>query len=182
MRVESVELYRSGGAVYITARVPLVDYKVATVVVDDALQALQNNKKIDLKLEVESPPRSLQANALLWSCLTKIAVAISADKWDVYEECLTRYTDPLILAGGVNKLRELKENFRVVEIIDNCLVNGQKACLYGCYRGSSKLNKKEFSVLLDGVISEMQEMGLETPADQKVKEVIEAYVESESKR
>ena len=182
MRVESVELYRSGGAVYVTARVPSTDYEIATVVVDDALQAIQNGKKIDLKLEVESPPRSLQANALLWACLTDIATAISADKWDVYTECLKRYTKPLILAGGENKYVELKRAYREVEIIDNCLINGQKACLYGCYKGSSKLNKQEFSILLDGVLSEMTEMGLETPADQKVKEVIEAYVESKGER
>jgi len=182
LRVENVELYRSGGAVYITARVPLADYDIATVVVDDALQAMQNNKKINLRFDVESQPRSLQANALLWSCLSKIAIAIAADKWDIYTDCLKRYTTPLILAGGENKFRELKEMYREVEILDNCIVNGQKACLYACYKGSSKLNKQEFSYFLDGVLSEMEEMGLETPSDQKVKEVIEAYVESKDER
>lgn len=173
-------MYSAGGAVYVTARIPAVDRESATVMVDDALQAIQNGKKINLKFEVESEPRSNQANALMWACLTEIALSIAADKWEVYLECLKRYTKPLIIAAGETKFKELKETYREVEVLDNCLINGQKACLYGCYKGSSQLNKRDFSTLLDGIISEMQEMGLETPADQKVKEVIAAYVESKA--
>ena len=44
-----------------------------------------------------------------------------------------------------------------------------------CYFGSSTLDSKEFSVLLDGVISEMKEMGLEIPMQSDLKRVIEEY-------
>ena len=44
-----------------------------------------------------------------------------------------------------------------------------------CYFGSSTLDSKEFSVLLDGVISEMKEMGLETPTSKEMQRAIERW-------
>ena len=37
-----------------------------------------------------------------------------------------------------------------------------------CYFGSSTYDTKEFSVLLDGVISEMREMGIQTPTSEEM--------------
>ena len=44
-----------------------------------------------------------------------------------------------------------------------------------CYFGSSLMNTKEFSVLLDGIISEMKEMGLQTPASRDMQRALEEW-------
>jgi hypothetical protein len=49
-----------------------------------------------------------------------------------------------------------------------------------CYFGSSTYNSKEFSILLDGVISEMKEMGLDTPTDREFKRVIKQMEDREN--
>ena len=48
-----------------------------------------------------------------------------------------------------------------------------------CYFGSSTYNSKEFSVLLDGVVSEMQELGLQPPPSGDMKRSIEALERKE---
>jgi hypothetical protein len=41
-----------------------------------------------------------------------------------------------------------------------------------CYFGSSTYDSKEFSILLNGVISEMEEMGLATPKSEEVERML----------
>ena len=42
-----------------------------------------------------------------------------------------------------------------------------------CFFGSSTYNSKEFSRLLEGVISDMEQMGLERPTDEHLQAIIE---------
>ena len=44
-----------------------------------------------------------------------------------------------------------------------------------CYFGSSTYDTKEFSVLLDGVISEMREIGLQPPPTEEMKRALETW-------
>ena len=50
-----------------------------------------------------------------------------------------------------------------------------------CYFGTSTYNSKELSVLLDGIISEMKEMGLETPSDRELQRIINQMKQNEDK-
>lgn len=52
--------------------------------------------------------------------------------------------------------------FKYYEEIGRGTVNGKEFTHYKIYKGSSQMNSKEFSVLLDGVISECQEVGIAT--------------------
>jgi hypothetical protein len=69
----------------------------------------------------------------------------------------------------------MKLQWRECEVIGEIDINGTKAVQMLCYFGSSTLDTKEFSVLLDGVISEMKEIGLETPTSQDMKRVFEQW-------
>lgn len=107
--------------------------------------------------------RSLNANALLWQCLDKIADELYTDKWEVYLHMLKRYgkfTYAIVPDGAVEKMRSM---WRELEVVGKVDVNGRKATQILCYYGSSTYDTKEFSRLLDGVISEMQEMDIPTP-------------------
>ena len=64
---------------------------------------------------------------------------------------------------------------RECEVIGKVTVNGQEAVQMLCSFGSSTYNTKEFSHLLDGVISEMKEMGLETPLSSDMKRALEMW-------
>lgn len=134
-------------------------------------------RKLSVKAEKYREKRSLDANALLWSCLSKIATATSPplDKWEVYLLMLKRYGKYTYICVKPAVVDAVKKQWRECEVIGEVDINGQKAVQMLCYFGSSTLDSKEFSVLLDGVISEMKEMGLETPTSKEMQRAIERW-------
>ncbi len=135
------------------------------------------DKKLSIKAVQYREKRSLDANAMLWACLGEIATAMTppADKWDVYLQMLKRYGKYTYICVKPNVVEAMKAQWRECEVIGEIEVNGQKAVQMLCYFGSSTLNTKEFSVLLEGVISEMREMGLQTPPSKEMRLVLEAW-------
>lgn len=117
--------------------------------------------------------RSRDANALLWACLGELAGALRSDKWTVYLQMLKRYGQYTYICVKPKAVEAIKKQWRECEEIGHINIDGQDSVQMLCYFGSSTYNSKEFSILLDGVISEMKEMGLETPADRELKRAIE---------
>lgn len=143
-----------------------------------SLQEIEKIKNLD-KLSIEAKKyrekRSLDANALLWACLSDIAMALRTDKWNVYLMMLKRYGKYTYICVKPNVVESVKAQWRECEEIGTININGQEAVQLLCYFGSSTYDTKEMSVLIDGVISEMEEMGLETPESREVKRAIEEY-------
>lgn len=114
---------------------------------------------IDIKQHKEK--RSLRANALLWACLGKIAKILTADPWEVYLMMLERYGKYVYVQVIPAAVDDLQRHWRETRIVGE--TDGMVDCL--CYYGSSTYNSQEFSALLEGVISEMRQMGIEAPGD-----------------
>jgi hypothetical protein len=74
----------------------------------------------------------------------------------------------------------VKQQWRECEEIGKVDINGQEAVQLLCYFGSSTYDTKEFSVLLDGVISEMKEIGLAPPPSKHIKEALDQWEKSHS--
>ena len=138
----------------------------------------QDRDKV-FEIKEHKEKRSNNANKLLWDCLGDIAVALRADKWDVYLMMLKRYGKYTYICAKPNAVEDIKKQWREVEEIGEIDINGQKAVQLLCYFGSSKYNTKEFSVLLDGVISEMKEMGLETPMSEDMQRALKQLERSQ---
>lgn len=132
-------------------------------------------------IEPHREKRSLDANAMLWACMQEIAQAIQTDKWSVYLQMLKRYGKFSYVIVRPEAVEAMKKQWRELEVVGEVDVNGQKGVQLLCYYGSSTYNTKEFSVLLDGVISEMREMGLEPPPDKETKALIEAMERKEKR-
>lgn len=132
------------------------------------------DKDLRLKAVRWTEKRSLNANGLLWSCLDKIATALNTDKWQVYLLMLKRYGKFTYLIVPKGAAERTKEMWRESEEVGDIVVNGRIATQMLCYFGSSTYDTSEFTKLLNGVISEMEEMGIPTPnqeeADRALKE------------
>ncbi len=119
--------------------------------------------------------RSLDANGLLWVCLGQIAEVLRTDKWNVYLQMLKRYGKYTYICVKPNVVDAVKAQWRECEVVGETTINGKEAVQMLCYFGSSTYNTKEFSVLLEGVISEMREMGLQTPASQEMERALKQW-------
>lgn len=131
--------------------------------------------KLNIKAVKHRQKRSLDANATLWLCLGRIANALRADKWDIYLQMLKRYGKYTYICVKPNVVEAVQKQWRECEVIGEVEIGGKKAVQMLCYFGSSTLNTQEFSILLDGVISEMKEMGLETPTTEDMRRSLEQW-------
>ena len=150
----------------------IVSFEIDSRTIDaDSLQ----NVTLEITAKKQRKHRSLNANALLWSCLGKIAAVLRTDKWSVYLEMLKRYGIYTYICVKPQAVEMLKRQWRECEEIGTININGQEAVQMLCYYGSSTYDTKQFSVLLDGVISEMKEAGLETPSEEELRRSIEVW-------
>ena len=112
----------------------------------------------DIKPHRES--RSLTANAYCWALIGKIADSLRAGKDEVYLRMLKRYGQSSIISvlSGIN----LEGIIKYYEEIGKGTVNGKEFTHYRVYKGSSEYDSREMAILIDGIISEAKELGLET--------------------
>lgn len=143
------------------------------------VENIQKCEKLSIKAVQHRAKRSLDANGLLWLCLGRIAEALRADKWDIYLQMLKRYGQFTYICVKPKMVDAVKANWRESEVVGEIEINGQKAIQMLVYFGSSTYDTKEFSVLLDGVISEMKEIGLEAPTSEEMRRSLE-YWEKQS--
>ena len=139
------------------------------------LDKLQNVEKLAIDVKKWRKHRSLDSNGLMWACIGEMAAALRADKWDIYLKMLKRYGKYTYVCVKPDALEDLKHQWRETEVVGDVTINGKKAVQVLCYFGSSTYNTKEFSVLLDGVVSEMQEIGLQPPASEDMKRALEMW-------
>lgn len=146
----------------------------------DALGKLKNHQKLNISISAYRGKRSLDANATLWYCLSEIAGALGADKWDIYLEALKRYGKFTHIVVKETAVEAVRKQWRECEDMGKAWVIGEQGkpvegVQMLCYYGSSTYNTEEFSKLLNGVISEMVEMGLEPPASREVEKALDKH-------
>lgn len=125
--------------------------------------------------------RSTDANALLWHCLGQLAVAMRTNKWQVYLLMLKRYGKYTYILVPPKAVEATQKMWRESEVLNTVNVNGRESVQMLCYYGSHLYDSKEFSVLLDGVISEMEEIGLTPPPSSEMRRAIERMEREEQK-
>lgn len=142
------------------------------------------DKTVDIS--VSRNKRSLDANACLWACLGDIASAIRSDPWDVYLYMLQRYGKYEYILAKPEAVEDLRKQWREIKVVGDRQVwkdgEPQNMIELLCFYGSSTYNTKEFSRLLDGVISEMKEMQLETPDDERIESLMDEWGKEHERR
>lgn len=114
--------------------------------------------------EIKQPKsqRSLQQNKLLWKLVHNIAKATQHDDMDVYCAILEKadaLSDYVITA--IEMEEALRKSFRGVKFIRMQEVNGKECYVYKVYIGSSKMDTKEMTELLDITLQICGDLGIE---------------------
>ena len=115
--------------------------------------------------EVKQPKshRSLEQNRLLWKMIHSIAKETAQDDMDVYCGILEKadaLSDYVITATDMEDA--LRKSFRGVKFIRKQEVNGKECYVYKVYIGSSKMDTKEMTELLDVTLQICGELGIPT--------------------
>ena len=133
------------------------------------------NKDLTITAEAYKDIRSGQANKLLWDCIGKLAKFQNKDKWVVYLEELRKYGQYTYACIKPEAVEAYKEKWRECEEIGELEINGKKAVQLLCYFGSSTYTTKEFAQLLDGVIQDLEDAGLDKPHSKELERAYEQW-------
>lgn len=152
-----------------------ITFEVDTYSVDEINAFNQTSDVLDIIVKPHKKKRSLDANGMLWACLGQIASVLRTDKWEVYLHMLKRYGQYTYICVKPHMVDAMKAQWRECEVVGTIDINGKEAIQMLVYFGSSTYNTQEFSVLLDGVISEMKEIGLQPPASKEMQMALEQW-------
>lgn len=133
---------------------------------------LHNAEKLSIEIKKYRKKRSLDANAYLWVLCGKLAEKIGCPKESVYRQH--------IINAGIYKVAEISENAAdtlikgwqmngigwIAERVDYSLTDG--FVLVNLYYGSSVYNTKQMSRLLDSIIEDCKEQGIQTATPNEI--------------
>ena len=119
----------------------------------------QDKEKI-FEIKEKKKKRSLTANSYYWSLLNQLANVMRMDNQECHFLMLKRYGQYEVVS--IRSDVSLHDYFKYYEEIGKGTVNGKEFTHYKIYKGSSQMDSKEFAILLDGVRSECEEVGIPT--------------------
>lgn len=125
------------------------------------LLKLEMDKLYICEIKQPKSQRSLQQNKLLWKLIHNIAKATYQDDMDVYCGILEKadaLSDYVITA--IEMEDALRKSFRGVKFIRTQEVNGKECYVYKVYIGSSKMDTKEMTELLDITLQICGDLGI----------------------
>ena len=130
---------------------------------------IKDLEKLDIELKPYREKRSLNANNYAWKLITEIANIARADKEDVYLRMLKRYGQSQMisvlaeipLGGYIKYYSEAGES----------TLNGKLFKHYKVYKGSSEFDKAEMAILIDGIVSEAKELGIQTETPEEIEKM-----------
>lgn len=128
------------------------------------------DKELSIEIKQYRAKRSLDANAYCWVLCTKLAGVLGTSKDEVYEEMIQRYS---VLD------KDKDGNYIAITLLEKVPINkvgghwrfvkkNGKFCSYLRLKGSSEMNTKEMSILIDGIVSECKDMGIETESPKEI--------------
>lgn len=126
---------------------------------------LKDCERLSIEIKPYRPKRSLNANSYAWKLIGDIADIMRASKDEIYLEMLKRYGQSEIFS--VLSHIPFGEYVKYYEEAGESILNGKHFTHYKVYKGSSEYDTREMSILIDGIVSEAKELGIqtETPAE-----------------
>ena len=151
-----------------SGRQELVLPLVSRVEIAELKSAVEQGKQLDVEVKPYRKRRSLNANAYMWALLQKLAEALLTSKDEIYIEMLGRYGVFTHIIVQPEAVERIKQEWRLVRELGKGKIGNTEGVQLQCYYGSSGYTTKEMSVLLEGVISECKEAGIETLPDEEI--------------
>jgi len=131
-------------------------------------------KDADVEISVErySESRTRKANAYLWAVITKIGNLLRESKEDIYMDMLQAYGQGGAVSVEERYEEKFKRTYKYHEYLGESTLNGKVFKHYRFWVGSSEYNREEFSILLDGVLQEAKNLGIETKTEEEIQSLL----------
>ena len=121
---------------------------------------LSQDREKTFEVKPYHPKRSLNANAFCWHLCNEMANRLRTSKDEVYQEMLKRYGQSKVIS--VLSEIDISRFVKYYEEIGKGHVEGKEFTHYRCFIGSSEYDSREMAILIDGIVDEAKELGIDT--------------------
>lgn len=135
----------------------------------EAMRFVYGFKPGEYEITKAKQKRSLNANAYAWKLITDIGNALRRDKEAVYLDMLKRYGQSEVVS--VRSDISVKGYFKYYEEAGNGTVNGKPFTHYKVFKGSSEYDTREMSILIDGIVDEATDLGIEAMTPEELERI-----------
>lgn len=149
----------------------------------DAIQfcdSMKEGKTYQAELKEYRPRRSLDANAYAWVLLGKISAKVGVPKEEVYRHFIKDVGDNYVIVPIKNEaVDKWIENWQskgigwVCDILGESKLEGFTNII--TYYGSATYDSKQMSVLINLIVDECKEQGIETATPQELSLLLEDW-------
>lgn len=131
----------------------------------ELVKELEKDTLYRINCNVVKSKRTIEQNRLMWAIIHEINVARgterATDDWDIYIESLERAGAKYEYIAVLPEAEELlKQQFRAIKLMNSFEHNGRTFNSYKVFYGSSKMNTKEMTMLLETVLDMAAEMDI----------------------
>lgn len=160
----------------------------------ELIDDIKNVDKLSVKAVKYRQKRSLDANAYYWQLISKVAEKLLLTKPYAHNRMLRKYGQKLIVDGQLIYLvlpdtEEAEKTANEAETYHikatSQVKEGKDGKMYRTYvmlRGSSDYDTKEMSTLIEGLVSEAKELGIETMTAEELERMMQQYEEHYARR
>ena len=133
----------------------------------------QQDRETQFEIKPHKQKRSLNANAYAWVLITKIANAMRMSKDECYLTMLKHYGQSEIVS--VLSDIDVSGYFKYYEECGRAVLNGKDFTHYKLFKGSSEYNTQEMAILIDGLVQEAENLGIETLPERELERIMKAW-------
>lgn len=144
----------------------------------DTIEQLKSLDKLSVDLKKWYKKRSLDANAYCWVLCDKIAKNVgNITKEDVYKDAISNvgsFETMIIEEKAYENFKRIWEKQGLGFLVQE--VSRKDKCVkVHCYYGSSTYDSKEMSLLIDLIVQQAKEIGIETKTELEIKSLLEQW-------
>lgn len=134
---------------------------------------LEQAKDKQFELKEYKEKRSLNANNYYWNLVTELGNVLRMDKEDLHFLLLQKYgqSEMISVVAEIDMSDYLKYYTEAGESV----LNGKSFKHYKVYKGSSEMDKKEMSILINGLVEECHIQGIETKTPAEINSLLERW-------
>ena len=164
-----------------------VDYKthktkmnLLVEIAPEQLEELQN-QKLDIEIKKYRTKRSLNANNYFWKLLQELCEVFELDTIEEYKKRVKElgiFRRFKIETENVNTFEKMWSAQGIAwfsEIADTEYIGETEFKIVHSYYGSSSFNTKQMSRLVDNLVQDCKESGIETKTDGEIKSLLESW-------
>lgn len=130
---------------------------------------MKDIEKLSIEIKQYREKRSLNANAYAWKLIGEIADIARASKEEIYLEMLRRYGQSELIS--VLAHIPIQHYVKYYDEAGESKLNGKLFKHYRVYKGSSEFDTREMSVLIDGIVGEAKELGIQTETPEQLAKI-----------